>query len=342
MVELRVVRPGGRLRLARQRNTPGMNQAASTLLLILATFGVVSASGCAGSVHSIDAARGLRIGRPARGDSESLTDLCQRGGRFSEAASLDLAMVELAAGEVGSARSRLRDLRDRFDALPKVAPFREAASMVSDDTARLYRPEGYEQVMIRAMLAVCSLADDPVDAESYALQATMKQAELARDAEERGVIGAAEAYQPIAMAPYLRGVLREATHHDYDDANSAYQLVSSVRPQFAPAAEDIARASGGTHTRGPRRVVCDRLRRTRPGLARNDGTDDVRGPGDRLRRAQRSNQSSAIPGGSVTSRGSAAAQRGLGQGSRTGVAAQRSVRDRRAGWRNAVRRRRRR
>ena len=156
-------------------------------------------------------------------------------------------MVELAAGEVGSARSRLRELRDRFDLLPKVAPLHEAASMVSDDTARLYRPEGYEQVMIRAMLAVCSLADDPVDAESYALQATMKQAELARDAEERGVIGAAEAYQPIAMAPYLRGVLREATHHDYDDATRAYQLVSSVRPQFAPAQEDIARASEGTH-----------------------------------------------------------------------------------------------
>jgi hypothetical protein len=87
-----------------------------------------------------------------------------------------------------------------------------------------------------------------VDAESYALQATMKQAELARDAEERGVMDAAEAYQPIAMAPYLRGMLREATHHDYDDAARAYQLVSSVRPQFAPAQADLARASGGTHS----------------------------------------------------------------------------------------------
>ena len=58
----------------------------------------------------------------------------------------------------------------------------------------------------------------------------------------------AQAYQPIAIAPYLRGMLREATHHDYDDATRAYQLVSAVRPQFAPAQDDISRASGGTHS----------------------------------------------------------------------------------------------
>ena len=43
-------------------------------------------------------------------------------------------------------------------------------------------------------------------------------------------------------------MLREATHHDYDDATRAYQLVSAVRPQFAPAQDDISRASGGTHS----------------------------------------------------------------------------------------------
>ncbi len=159
-----------------------------------------------------------------------------------------MAIIELAAGDAVAAETRLRTLRDQFDALPHLAPIREAASIVTDDTARVFRPAGYEEVMIRAMLSVCSLATDQVDAESYALQATMKQVELASEAEERGLFDAASVYQPIAMAPYLRGMLREATHHDYDDAAKAYQLVSSVRPQFAPAEADIQRASVGTHS----------------------------------------------------------------------------------------------
>ncbi len=180
--------------------------------------------------------------------NEKLSQLADSKGRFSDAASLDLAMVELAAGDVSAAEARLRRLRDKFDATPDVTVVREAASLVTDDTARTFRPAGYEEVMIRSMLAICSLAGDASDAESYALQAAMKQSELARAATDRGLLDATDVYQPIAMAPYLRGMLREATHHQYDDAARAYKLVSDVRPQFAPAAADIARASGGIHS----------------------------------------------------------------------------------------------
>ncbi len=219
-----------------------------TLFWIAVALTVAVQGGCARSLQSIDLAREAFASGDLGVARESLVELSGRQGRFRDAASLDLAMVELAAGDVRSAQSRLRDLRDRFDSLPEVAPVREAASLMTDDTARLFRPAGYEEVMIRAMLSVCSLADDQIDAESYALQATMKQSELARDAEARGVADVTTAYQPIAMAPYLRGMLREATHHDYDDAARAYQLVSAVRPQFAPALADIERASGGTHS----------------------------------------------------------------------------------------------
>ncbi len=215
---------------------------------IAALLIVVAVSGCARSLHSIDAAREAFAAGDLVTARGSLTELSNGSGRFADAASLDLAIVDLAAGDVAAAESRLRGLRDRFDALPDVAPVHEAVSIVTDDTARVFRPAGYEEVMIRAMLSVCSLADDQIDAESYALQAMMKQTELAREAQQRGVLDVAVAYQPIAMAPYLRGMLREATHHDYDDATKAYQLVSSVRPQFKPAQADIARASGGTHS----------------------------------------------------------------------------------------------
>jgi hypothetical protein len=199
-------------------------------------------------VATIDDARNAFVLGDLVAARQSLTALSDSNRRYADVASLDLAIVDLAAGDSIAAERRLRGLRDQFDQQPAVAPFREAASMITDDTARIFHPAGYEQVMIRTMLAVCSLADDGVDAESYALQATMKQTELSNAAQERGILDAADVYQPIAFAPYLRGMLREATHRDYDDAKKAYQLVSSVQPQFAPAVDDIARAGGGTHS----------------------------------------------------------------------------------------------
>lgn len=209
---------------------------------------IVFCSGCARSLQTIDDARNSFVAGDVISARQSLTKLSESGNQYADVAALDLAMVDLAIGDTKSAERRLRNLRDRFDQQPAIAPVREAASMITDDNARAFHPAGYEQVMIRTMLAVCSLADDGIDAEAYALQATMKQTELAQEADSRGILDAAEVYQPIAVAPYLRGMLREATHHDYDDATKAYQLVSSVQPQFIPAADDIARASGGTHS----------------------------------------------------------------------------------------------
>ncbi len=163
-------------------------------------------------------------------------------------ARLDLAMAQFASGHTESAIETLRSLRDDFDRIPAISPAQEVAAIVTDDTVRQYRPAGYEQVMVRSMLSLCSLAADDGDAESYALQAQMHQAELARQAESRGLTGAADIYQPLALAPYLRGVLREATLHDYDDAVRAYQLVSHLQPAFAPAQADIERATSGQHS----------------------------------------------------------------------------------------------
>jgi hypothetical protein len=223
---------------------PTLGNRAALALLAFCLIG----GGCARSRQSIDSARDLFAAGDIHTARDTLTTLAESRGPFADPAALDLAMIELAAGEVTTAESRLRRLRDRFDALPKVAPVGEAVSLVTDDRARTFRPSGYEQVMIRAVLAVCSLAGDGSDAESYVMQAAMKQDELAALAGERGVLDAANVYQPIALAPYLRGMLREATHRDYDDAARSYRLVSTVRPQFAPAEADIARASGGTHS----------------------------------------------------------------------------------------------
>lgn len=215
---------------------------------LVCLLGACLLMGCTGSRQRIDLARDAFTSGDLVKADQSLRKLASRHGRYRDAAALDLAIVELASGDAKAAEQRLRKLRDRFDELPSVAPVHEVVSLATDDTMRQFRPAGYEQVMIRAMLAVCSVANDSFDAESYTLQAMSKQAELARLAEERGISSVADVYQPIAIAPYLRGVLREATHHDFDDATRAYQLASAVRPQFAPAQDDIARASEGVHS----------------------------------------------------------------------------------------------
>ena len=208
--------------------------------------------GCARSAGTIADARVAFASGNLDSAQETLAAIARKGttkgSGQGDAAALDLAMVKLASGDVHSAEQTLRGLRDHFDQMPKISLALEAASQVTDDTVRLYRPATHEEVMVRAMLSICSLAGDGTDAEAYALQATLKQDELRREAETRGVQIGANHFQPIALAPYLRGVLREATHHDYDDAAKAYQLVSAVQPTFAPVGEDIARATTGVHS----------------------------------------------------------------------------------------------
>ncbi|MBB3206568.1 hypothetical protein FHS27_002380 [Rhodopirellula rubra] len=237
--------------------------------VVAAALLIVAMGGCATKLASIDTARDAFVTGDLSTAESMLTEVAESRGRFSGPAQLDLAVVQLAAGNVGAASSRLRVLRDRFDETSEASAIGgaggglltgvksaggDALSMVSDDTARVFKPAGYEEVMIRTMLAMCSLADDGADAESYINQAAMHQAKLRTVAEERRKSILPEfvdttPHQELALAPYLRGVLREATHRDFDDAQRNYRLVSSIRPDFRPAFDDLERATIGNHSR---------------------------------------------------------------------------------------------
>lgn len=217
---------------------------AELLLLLVA---LAHLPGCARSAATIDTVREAFALGDLTSASNRLTEAASGNSHLKETAELDMAVIELAKGDPASAERRLRAMRDRFDTTAKINPLNETMSVLTDDNSKRFRPAGYEEVMIRTMLAICSLAGDRVDAESYTLQAIDRQSELALGAKERG-IDVGKIYQPIAIAPYLRGVLREATHHDYDDASRYYQLASAVRPEFSAAAADIARSQNGTHS----------------------------------------------------------------------------------------------
>jgi tetratricopeptide (TPR) repeat protein len=214
--------------------------------LAAATLSIIA--GCASMTRDIERGRmAYHVGDFATAQAE-LGKVARSRSSSAPAARLDLAMTEIAAGNSAAAIKTLRELRDEFDQSSASDVGGEVVSILTDDNSRRYRPAAYELVMIRSMLALCSLAVEDGDAESYALQAQMLQADLARRAEERGLASAATIYQPLALAPYLRGVLREASMHDYDDAIRAYQLVSHLEPRFAPAQSDIQRCMTGIHS----------------------------------------------------------------------------------------------
>ena len=202
-------------------------------------------SGCASMTKRIDLARTAYY----QGDLETArrewSEIAESRSPHAKPAKLNLAMVDIARGDLRSAQTSLREARDVFDEAAKIEVVGDVASMLTDDRTRAYHPAGYEEVMVRSMLSLCSLASGDGDAEAYAMQAQMRQSELARIAEERGLQAVKPIYQPLALAPYMRGVLREATHHDFDDAIRCYQMVSHLQPSFAPASVDIQRCGGG-------------------------------------------------------------------------------------------------
>jgi hypothetical protein len=161
---------------------------------------------------------------------------------------LERAMIELSSGQPHQAERTLREVRDRFDALEAKSPAEAAASYLTDDNRRAYAGEDYEKVLLRALLALANLMHDGGDAEAYSLQAIDKQEQIIAAGAHKDGENPKLAYQRVALAPYLRGILREATHLDYDDAERSFVTVCNWQPGFAAGKFDLARAARGTHS----------------------------------------------------------------------------------------------
>lgn len=161
---------------------------------------------------------------------------------------LDLAMVELLRGDAARAERRLLEVRDQWEHLEQKSLAEAAASLVTDDRRRAYSGEDYEKVLVRVFLTLASLMQDGVDAESYTLQTLDKHQQIVARAQEKWGDSVTEGYCSPAIAPYLRGIVREATLHDYDDALAAYRMADTLQPGSAVITADIERVTTGTHS----------------------------------------------------------------------------------------------
>ena len=168
---------------------------------------------------------------------------------------LERAMALLAGGKPKEAEQSLRLVRDRFEKLEGQTALDVVASYTSDDTKRPYAGEDYEKVLIRVMLALANLMHDGGDAEAYSLQIVEKQQQIIEAAKkenegrkEKGRENPRANYKQIALGAYLRGILREETQTNYDDATRALLQVKEWAPEFESGREDLARVQSGQHS----------------------------------------------------------------------------------------------
>ncbi len=161
---------------------------------------------------------------------------------------LDLAVVDLLRGDAKNCERRLRAVRDQWDHFEQVSATETIASMLTDDQRRAYHGEDYEKMLVRVFLALASLMQDGTDAESYTLQMLSKHDQLQHRAASRWGLPGRDAYRPPPIGFYLRGVLREATHVNYDDALRAYQSTAELLPEPSFLQEDIQRVTHGVHS----------------------------------------------------------------------------------------------
>lgn len=216
---------------------------------------IILASGCSTHAHRLVAPRQAFYTNNLPQAHEQLTKLADKRDRDQQVVQLDLAIVDLVQGNPAAAEKRLREVRDSFDHLEQKSLAESAAAAVTDDQRRAYAGEDYEKLLLRTFLTLTSLFQDGIDAESYSLQTLAKQEELRIAAQERWGKSIPDQYCIPPVAPYLRGVLREATLSNYDDALRNYQQAAALLPEATWLQSDVQRASQGVHSAPGKGVV---------------------------------------------------------------------------------------
>jgi uncharacterized protein len=229
---------------------PGLAQHRSLLWRTLVTAALILISaGCSTYARQVTPIRSAFYANQLADAAALIEVSSEKRPQDAEVLLLEAAMVRLADGDAGEAERLLRTVRDRFDADDDPQLAAQALAYGTDDQRLPYAGEDYEKILIRAFLAISNLLQDGSDAEAYSLQTIAKQEEiLLRDAELSPAKDDQATPGRVALAPYLRGVLREATHRDFDDAERCYTAVVNWQPTFEPGPRDLQRAVYGRHS----------------------------------------------------------------------------------------------
>jgi uncharacterized protein len=224
------------------------------LIWFVSLASLLYAVGCSTHAKRISQPRTLFYDGQLQACRESLEKLAKSHRHDRDVVNLDLAVVDLLSGQAKQAETRLKEVRDRFDHLEQDSLAEKTVSMWTDDQVRSYSGEDYEKILLRVFLSISNLMHDGTDAESYTLQIQDKHEQLASQFEAKSGKQRNE-YAPLPLGFYMRGMLREATHRDYDDAIRNYEIASSLLPECEPLRWDLARVQNGVHSQPGHGVV---------------------------------------------------------------------------------------
>jgi uncharacterized protein len=215
--------------------------------LIVACWSLALA-GCASHVDRLAEIRRAYYAGDLAASAATIQKCLKRPRHEADVLKLEGAMVDLTAGRPREAEQALREVRDHFDAFESRSAGESVASLLSDDNAKSYPGEDYEKVLIRAFLAIANLMQGGHDAEAYGLQIIDKQQQIIQSAVDKDGSNPKIAYKQVALGPYLRGMIREETHANYDDAARSSAMVVSWQPDFAYGSQDLERVQRGRHS----------------------------------------------------------------------------------------------
>lgn len=217
-------------------------------VLLFFACGVLLSSGCARYTTRAEQIRhAFYVGDLPKAEAMA-AEAVKKDRQAKDMFKLDQAIIALTKGDARTAEQKLREVRDQFDANEGKGLTERTGSYLTDENAIAYEGEDYEKVLVRAFLALSNLFEDGGDTEAYCLQMIDKQQKIIDAGKGPDGENPKQHYQRVALAPYLRGILRESTHRSYDDVERSYVDVCSWQPEFVSGPVDLERARSGVHS----------------------------------------------------------------------------------------------
>ncbi len=223
-------------------------RAQSKFLLISLAFSLGCASDRSHEYRSAfergDYAKAIRV----------LEELEKRHPRDAHLYAMERGIASLAGGDVAGSLRALKSARDRVDELgTDYGAFFKSALL--DDTALKYEAADYEQVVMRALLAVVDLMSGGQDANAYALQVLERQEEIRSSFKDESGNNPKQGYKLVAFGSYLSGMLSEESPLKVSSARRAYARVREIEPDLPFIDADIERVTNGRHSEPGHGVV---------------------------------------------------------------------------------------
>jgi len=219
----------------------------------LASCAILLMVSCGGN-RAADVRHDFDAGR-YKASYDKLTALGNKDRQNQHLYLLQRGVVSLALDRPAEATRDLRLARDRLDDLSGTDYGGWLRSMMLDDRQINYQGADYEQVLVRAMLALADLADGKSeDAGAYALQVSRRQRELVNSFRARDGSLPKSSYSQVAFGSYVKAIIDEEALK-FDLAKLQFEKVKVIEPRFTPIDSDIKRVVHGHHSKKGNGVV---------------------------------------------------------------------------------------